>query len=185
MAPALAGGSRAQPKNVIVFHMNAPFAAPTPVVEVSAVAGPSGLDVFGAAASLLCAAHCAAMPLVLALMPMAGLEGWGSHTFDVFFVVFALLFGAFAIGRGYRRHRQVVVLRWFAAASIVLALGLTLLHDYWWHVPALVCGGLLLGWTHLLNLRYLRHPGCTAADHGHPPAAPSAAVKPARAGAAA
>jgi hypothetical protein len=147
---------------------------------VDASPGLSGLDIFGATASVLCAAHCAAMPLLLAALPMSGLEILGSHSFDVVMVLLALLFGGLVIGRGYRRHRQAGVLRWFAGASILLVLGLTLLHDSWWHMPALVCGGLALGAAHLLNLRDLRHIGCSAADHGHPPAASTVAVDPGR-----
>jgi hypothetical protein len=147
---------------------------------VNVAPGLSGLDLVGATASVLCAAHCAAMPLLLAALPMSGLEFLGSHSFDVVMVLLALVFGGWVIGRGYRRHRLVGVLRWFAGASILLVLGLTLLHDSWWHTPALISGGLALGAAHLLNLKYLRHLGCTAADHGHPPSASTGAVDPGR-----
>ena len=65
------------------------------------------LDRLGAFGSLLCAVHCAAIPLVIALAPSLGIAGWLGGTFEVAFVIFATGLGLFSVVWGYRRHGAV------------------------------------------------------------------------------
>lgn len=126
----------------------------------------SRLDILGAVASSLCAAHCAAVPLAIALFPLAGLEVFDSHAFDYLFACTALGLGALAVVRGFQRHRRPAVAGWFGVAALLLTVGLTVLHDGVAHVILLVAGGLALAWTHWLNLRLLHR--CEV--HGGPSA---------------
>lgn len=120
----------------------------------------SRLDVVGASASFLCAAHCAAMPLLVPLLPLAGLEFLASHAFDLAFVAGAILLGGFAVLRGLRHHGDRRVGAGFAFASLLLLAGLLVGHDGHAHEVVLVAGGLAMGWTHLLNLSLLRRHRC-------------------------
>lgn len=112
-------------------------------------------DRVGFAASFLCAAHCALLPLLLALLPALGLRLGGWIDIDQAFVVFATLLGAATLTLGYRRHRT------FRAWALLLpGLGLvwagafTALHTHTaFHTVVMVGGGLLLAGAHLLNLR--------------------------------
>lgn len=133
----------------------------------------SRLDVIGASASFLCAAHCAALPLLLPVLSLAGLEFLASHAFDVAFVAGAILLGGFAVLRGLRHHRDRRVAIGFALASLLLVAGVALGHDGHTHEVVLVAGGLVMGWTHLLNLGLLRRHRCgvPAAAIGAPGAA--------------
>jgi hypothetical protein len=115
----------------------------------------SRLDLIGAVASSVCAAHCAVVPLAIALFPLAGLDALESHAFDYLFACAALGLGALAVVRGFLRHRRVAVAVWFGLSALLLTVGLTVLHDGVAHVATLVAGGLALAWTHLLNLRLL------------------------------
>jgi hypothetical protein len=126
----------------------------------------SRLDVVGASASFLCAAHCAAMPLLVPLLPVLGLEFLASHAFDLVFVAGAILLGGFAVARGLRHHRDRGVAVGFGLASLLLVLGVVVGHEGHAHELILVAGGLAMGWTHLRNLALLRRHRC----------APSAAV---------
>lgn len=126
-----------------------------PLNPSTARRGYSRLDVVGAVASSVCAAHCAIVPLAIALFPLAGLDLLESHAFDFAFACAALGLGALAVARGFQRHRRAAVVAWFVVAALLLTLGLTVLHDGPAHVALLVAGGIALAWTHLLNLRLL------------------------------
>ena len=73
------------------------------------------LDRLGAAGSLVCALHCALVPLLLALAPSLGLSLWLGESLEEIFVVFVTVLGAFSLIWGYRRHRV------FRALGMLLA----------------------------------------------------------------
>ena len=62
------------------------------------------LDRLGATGSMLCAIHCAALPLVLVLAPAFG-AWFGSATFEYGFIAFASVLGLTSLILGYRQHR--------------------------------------------------------------------------------
>lgn len=125
----------------------------------------SGLDVVGASASFLCAVHCAAMPLLLPVLPLAGLEFLASHELDLAFVAGAIVLGLVAVRRGWRHHGDRRVPLGFACATLLLVAGVSVLHHGPLHEAVLVAGGLAMGWTHLLNLLLLRRHRCDEAGH--------------------
>ena len=63
------------------------------------------LDHLGATGSLLCALHCALLPLLIAALPSIGVAAWLGDGFEVGFVLFASLFGLAVLMWSYRRHR--------------------------------------------------------------------------------
>lgn len=112
-------------------------------------------DRLGLAASVLCAVHCALLPLAVALLPALGLNVGGWIDFDQAFVVFATVLGVTTLTVGYRRHRAF---RAWALLLPGLALvwggAFTRLHDHGLaHAAIMVAGGLLLAAAHLVNLR--------------------------------
>lgn len=118
------------------------------------------LDVVGAGASFLCAAHCAAMPVLLSTLPLAGFEALANHAFEQAFVVSAALFGFVVIGSGYCRHRLAWVALAFLAGVAALLVGAFLVHDVVTHAVLLAGGGVLLGTAHAANRRGVRRHGC-------------------------
>lgn len=114
------------------------------------------LDRLGASGSILCAIHCALLPLVIAAVPALGLTALANDGFEFGFVVFASLLGLFSIIWGYRRHRGV-------RAAVLLLPGLALLwtsvlypplHEpLLAHAIAMTLGGTLVGLAHIVNLR--------------------------------
>ncbi|WP_313161205.1 MerC domain-containing protein, partial [Stenotrophomonas sp.] len=62
------------------------------------------LDRFGATGSLLCAVHCAVLPVLLAAAPSLGLSVWMSDGVELALVCFVTLLGLFSLVWGYRRH---------------------------------------------------------------------------------
>jgi hypothetical protein len=112
-------------------------------------------DRLGLFGSVLCALHCALLPVLIALLPTLGLGGASLIDFDQAFTVFATLLGLTTLSLGYRRHRAF-------HAWMVLIPGLALV---WWgsffglhdhslaHVGVMVAGGSAIAAAHLINLR--------------------------------
>ena len=118
-------------------------------------------DRFGAAGSLVCAAHCALLPLLIAAMPTLGLAAWLSDSFEFGFVVFASLLGLASLLWGYRRHRALRALGLLLPGLLVLWVAVLYppLHESVVpHAVAMTLGGTLVGLGHLANLRL---------NHGH------------------
>jgi len=121
------------------------------------------LDRLGATGSLVCAVHCALLPLLIALLPSLGIAVWLGEGFERGFVLFATLLGLLTLLWGYRRHHVVRALGilipglaalWFAVLyppvhEMVVA-----------HAVTMTFGGTLVGMAHLANLR-LNHASNT------------------------
>lgn len=119
------------------------------------------IDRFGATGSLVCALHCALLPLVIAALPSLGLAVWLSDGFERGFVLFASLLGVFSLAWGWRRHRAIRALGLLLPGLAVLWAGVLyapLHHAAIPHAVAMTFGGTLVGLAHLLNLRL---------NHGH------------------
>jgi hypothetical protein len=151
-----------------------PTAPPANVLAHDTLA--HAVDKVGATASLLCAIHCAALPFVLALLPVLGLSFLADHRFEHIFIACASCLAVAALIRGYRRHRV-------ASALAVLVPGLLLLwsgawlfdaeNTLFWHATLVTLGGSCVALAHILNLR-LTHlfAGCCAPETSTAAAAP-------------
>lgn len=126
-------------------------------------------DRIGAAASFLCALHCAALPFVLALLPLIGLEFLADHRFERGFVIFACVLALISLFSGYRRHRRVLPLRLAFPGLALLLIGVTLgERSIYLHSALVTCGGLLVASAHFINLRADSHRGHVhSADCAH------------------
>lgn len=130
-------------------------------------AKPKGLlDRLGATGSMLCAVHCAALPLVLAIAPAIG-AGFASPTFEIGFIAFASLLGLTSLILGYRQHRvgRALLLLVPGIALLWSAVLIEPLHENLiGHAVAMACGGTLIAIAHLLNLRFTHVHGA-ACEH--------------------
>jgi len=124
-------------------------------------------DRIGAAASFLCAIHCAALPFVLSLLPLLGLEFLADHRFERAFVMFACALALLTLVNGYRRHRRPTPLLCAFPGLSLLLLGVTVAGDYSivLHSVLVTCGGVLVAAAHFVNLRldrrlHVHEPGC-------------------------
>lgn len=125
------------------------------------------LDRVGATGSLLCAIHCAALPLLLALAPALG-AGLANRGFEIGFIAFASLLGLTSLILGYRRHRvgSAMTLLVPGIALLWAAVFVEALHEQAIaHAVAMACGGALIACAHLLNLRFAHaHASACACD---------------------
>jgi len=125
------------------------------------------LDRLGATGSLLCAAHCALLPLLIALLPSVGVASWLSQDAEEWFVIFASMVGLFSVVWGYRKHREVRALGLLLPGVAALWFGVLYppLHaSVVPHALVMTLGGTLVALAHMANLR-LTHLAA-AADAG-------------------
>lgn len=113
------------------------------------------LDGIGATASFLCAIHCALLPLVVTLLPLAGLGFLAHGATEWALVACSALLGVSSLCLGFREHRR-------RSALAVLGVGLALLAGGRIvesqgigavGVPLVVLGGLAIASAHLINRR--------------------------------
>ena len=119
------------------------------------------LDRVGATGALVCAIHCALLPLLIAVLPSLGIALWLDDGFETAFVAFASLFGLAVLVWSYHRHRAVRALGLLLPGLAALWIGVLyppLHHSVVPHAVAMTFGGTLVGLAHVANLRL---------NHGH------------------
>lgn len=93
----------------------------TPTLEAAAPRfRGSWADWAGMTASIGCAIHCAAMPLVIAYLPTLGLGWLADEGFHQSMAVICMALAIAAFVPGWRSHRSVVPLAWGATGLILL-----------------------------------------------------------------
>ena len=125
------------------------------------------VDSLGSVGAVLCAVHCALLPVALALLPMLGLGVLASPIFEICFVLFATSLAIASLWHGYGHHRAY-------HAFLVLIPGLALLwagilvpalhHPIVAHALTMSLGGSLVALAHLVNMRLSRGH---VHEHGH------------------
>jgi hypothetical protein len=93
---------------------------------------PEALDKAGATASLLCAIHCALMPLIFTLTPLMALSIIASETFEWILFGISAILGTISICLGYRMHRSRKAVAVLACGLALLSAG-RLLHQHHTH----------------------------------------------------
>lgn len=126
-----------------------------PVDLPRALRAASAGDRIGMLGSVVCALHCALVPVLISLLPALGLGLFASADLDQGFAVFAGVLGVATLSVGFRRHRAFHA--WallLPGLALIWAGSFTELHDHSLaHVSMMVVGGLLVAGAHLLNLR--------------------------------
>jgi hypothetical protein len=75
------------------------------------------LDKLGIGASLLCAIHCALLPVLFTTLPLMGIELLENEQVELGFILFSLVVGCFALYNGYKKHhRKISPLKVFVLA---------------------------------------------------------------------
>ncbi len=112
------------------------------------------LDNIGMTASILCAIHCAIVPLIITSLPLLGLGLLANPWLEWSMILLALLIGVYAIGRSYfhTHHRWLPMLLLIVGFLIIIAGHLFITS---WHEAIIVpIGGLLIATAHFFNYKY-------------------------------
>ncbi|TVQ43156.1 MAG: MerC domain-containing protein [Saprospirales bacterium] len=118
------------------------------------------LDIYGMAASLICAVHCAAIPLFLTLGSAYMAEILHHPVFEVGFLLIAIVIAVWSLGKSYLYHhhnRKPLVLGIIGLAIVILGV---VLHAWQITLP----GGLILAYAHLINFRMLKNCACEVSN---------------------
>lgn len=124
------------------------------------------LDVFGATASWACAVHCLALPLLITVLPLAGLSFLLSETSEIIFTVFSAAVAVMSFLPAYfNRHRKLRA-AFLAVGGIAL---IVLTHLFFEEnlalkIAFLVSGAVLLTAAHFVNRRLCRECAVCARD---------------------
>ncbi|CAN5121658.1 MerC domain-containing protein [soil metagenome] len=129
------------------------------------------VDRFGSVGAMLCAVHCALLPLALALLPVLGLGFLASDGFERGFVLFASALATASLIHGYRSHRAYHAFAVLVPGLCALWAGILIpaLHESRLaHAVAMSIGGTLVAAAHLVNLRLSQgHCHEQACAHAH------------------
>jgi Kef-type K+ transport system membrane component KefB len=112
------------------------------------------MDNLGIIASAICLVHCLAMPFVIALLPVLGLQFLESHESHVFLAAFIWAFALFAIVPGYLKHRKIQILIGTGLGLALVTLGVMFGHALFGEKGELIClsiGNLTLVAVHWKN----------------------------------
>lgn len=126
-------------------------------------------DRIGAVGSMLCALHCAALPLLLALLPGLSIGLFGTSAFETGFTVFASLLGVSSLAIGWLRHGRHDAWWMLVPGLALLWIGafVPAVHDAMVaHAISMAVGGALIALAHRRNLRLSRFDA--AAEHCAP-----------------
>jgi hypothetical protein len=108
-------------------------------------------DAFGVGASLACAIHCAALPLILTSFPVFGINIIENNGFEYFMIFLAFFIGSYALWHGYRKHHQRFAPLLFFAVGMLCLFAKQIWHQYqFWFLPFAISGIVL---AHFMNFR--------------------------------
>ncbi len=123
-------------------------------------------DFMGFSASLLCAVHCAALPFLLTLAPLAGLQFLRNPWVEYALILISFGIACYALIPGYRRHHRKPL------ALILVLLGFLLIGAARFLEPEAVLtssGAVLIAIAHLINWKQVRQAQATFPDCIHSP----------------
>jgi uncharacterized membrane protein YfcA len=126
--------------------------------KLEAMTAGNRLDRLGAAASLACAAHCAATPLLIGLLPLAGLGFLAKEQAEWALAALSIGIGSLSLIPSYaRKHRQWRPLLLFAfGVSLIIVVRLLAEEGSRLEAPTMAFGALLIACAHVVNQQLCR-----------------------------
>lgn len=121
-------------------------------------------DLAGFSVSLLCAAHCAALPLLLSLAPLSGLHFLAHPWAELAVICLSILLALFALLKGYYNHHRR------KTAPIVAILGFLLIgtgHMAAGELQEIVfstSGAVFIALAHFINRRHIQEAASRITD---------------------
>ncbi|HAA11802.1 MAG TPA: MerC domain-containing protein [Cytophagales bacterium] len=114
------------------------------------------LDFIGFSASMLCAIHCAAVPFLLTLAPLAGLQFLENPWIEYSIILLSLFIASNALIHGYRKHHKKSLPLMIALAGFLLIGAGHGLATESQEIFLTSVGGVSIAIAHLINWRYIR-----------------------------
>ena len=114
----------------------------------------SKLDSVGMTASVLCAIHCAIVPILITFLPLVGLGFLANPLLEWSMIIFAFFIGVYAIGLSYAKtHHKPLPVFLLIGGFVIIIIGHVFVSG--WHEALVVpVGGLMIATAHFFNFRY-------------------------------
>ena len=127
---------------------------------IRTIAKKINLDALGISASLLCAIHCAVLPLFFTSLPLFGLEILHNNIFEYGMITLAAIIGSYALYHGWRKHHHKLLplIIFFTGFAFLILKEVFISKEILLLIPAAT---FIVG-AHLLNYYY-----CRKANHCH------------------
>jgi hypothetical protein len=124
------------------------------------------LDTIGISASLVCAIHCAVLPLFFTSLPFFGLEILHNKLFEYSMIAFAGIIGSYALYHGWKKHHhKKLPLIIFLTGLLFLVLKEVFIKE---ELLLLIPAATLIIGAHILNYFYCRRVNqANACNHEH------------------
>jgi hypothetical protein len=107
-------------------------------------------DKLGIIASILCAIHCAVLPVIGVSLPLLGVDLVKNKPFEFFMIAAALAIGLIAIIHGYKKHhKNMLPVILFSVGGLLLIVK-EIYSDNLWLIIAAVC---FIVAAHFINYR--------------------------------
>lgn len=127
------------------------------------------LDKLGMATSLACAIHCAALPLVIGVLPLIGMGFMAHGLFDWAMVGIAIIVGSFSLMHGHKKHKKHTPICFFIPGIFIILISLFVFthengcgscaghsHDdegIPYHSIMMAIGGIMISVSHFINMK--------------------------------
>ena len=110
------------------------------------------LDFLGIVTSVVCAIHCAILPLVITSLPVFGLNIMNNLPFEWLMIGIAFIVGCFALTHGYQRHHKSMkpLLVFTAGFIFLICKQFFYTYEFLFLAPAVS----LVLYAHFINFRY-------------------------------
>jgi len=116
---------------------------------------PSGsLDKVGITASIACAIHCAALPVIITTLPLFGLEFLASIWFEIGMISLSLIIGTYALLRSYPTHKKALPIVVLVSGFLCIGTGHLLIESL--ESILIPIGGIVIAAAHLINWRHTK-----------------------------
>ena len=123
-------------------------------------------DALGVTTSLLCAIHCAVLPLLFSSLPFLGIDVIKDKAFEYGMIGLAFLIGVIALSHGYRRHHHKLFPVFIFTAGFMFLVAKEWLPHL--EIPFLLLAVLLIILAHYQNYQQCRsHSHCPKDDCKH------------------
>lgn len=122
-------------------------------------------DIAGFITSLLCAIHCAILPFLLTLAPLAGLSFLHDPWFEYGIIAVSFVIASYALVHGYRCHHGNISPLVVVVAGFLLIGAGHWVSAAWGEALFSTAGALMVALAHLINWRHIRqsaiqYPDC-------------------------
>lgn len=124
-------------------------------------------------ASVICAIHCTLLPLLLVIIPTAGVSLFINETFEYVLLGISLIFNITNVCFGYRQHKSNKAIATLAIGLFIFVVGKLLHHhnhdqkEFYldWFNFFMILGGLFMALSSYLNDRLCKN--CNTCGHNH------------------